>query len=113
MAAVPPAASCALATRLMVTKLVNDWASGVVSRTRRTAAAMFSRIGESDETGVPVVQSLDEPVNDDALLLITAPYDGLNQQVLRVRLRPFSTREPHASSPALRCRRYAPTWTLS
>ena len=62
MAAVPPAASWAFATRLMVTKFVNDCASGVVERTSFTACAMRSRIGSvaeiAETAAVPSVYEL-------------------------------------------------------
>ena len=82
----PPAASCALATRLTVTKFVNDWASGVVSFTSRTAFAISWRSGSSAGNGVPFRAALVLPViSGDASVLIIAPYAGSNQQVLRVR----------------------------
>lgn len=43
IAAVPPAANCALATRLMVTKLVKDCANGVCDFTSRTDCAICAR----------------------------------------------------------------------
>ena len=93
MAAAPPAASCALATRLMVTKLVKDCASGVVSRTVRTASAICSR---SDGCVCGDIR-----VFGDSSLIIIAPYDGLDQQVQRVRRVAFLNSRTAAGSPAL------------
>ena len=111
MAAVPPAASCALATRLMVTKFVNDWASGVVSRTLSTAWAISSRWRSSSASGVASVcapnrlasSTMDELplVSGDASVLIIAPYAGSNQQVLRVRHDAFLSPASRLGSPAL------------
>lgn len=93
MAAAPPAASCALATRLMVTKLVKDCASGVVSRTVRTASAICS-CSDGCVCG-------DIRVFGDSSLIIIAPYDGLDQQVQRVRRVAFLNSRTAAGSPAL------------
>ena len=55
MAAEPPTANWALATKLWVTVLVIEGASGFVSRTSRTARAMSARSSASVRVGEAVV----------------------------------------------------------
>ena len=98
MAAVPPAASWALATRLMVTKLVNDCASGVCSRTSLTACAIRSRSASprSASIEVPYEVSIYE-----LSLMTLLPTLVLTNRFKGSGLPPFSAFDhPPKSSPA-------------
>ncbi len=118
MAAVPPDASCALATRLMVTKFVKDCASGVVSRTRVVAVSIRWRRSsicgwaapdcDAAVFGVGTTGAVAGGVGDDPMTgqmrrsrSCAAPYDGSNQQVLRVRRHAFLSLAFRFGSPAL------------